>query len=119
MSISDIDLFYRFGTALVLGLFVGLQREYAYRRRRDEDGELMAGARTFPIIALLGAGAAMGSAQVGSALLLTGVVLAVAGLLAVSHFWQARDRDKGLTTEMSVLVTFFVGALCYWGFLAL
>lgn len=119
MNVPDIALFYRFGAALVLGFFVGLQREYAYRQRRDEDGELMAGARTFPIIALLGAAAAMGGAQVESALPLTGVVVAVAGLLAVSHFWQARDQDKGLTTEMSALITFFVGALCYWNFLPL
>jgi uncharacterized membrane protein (DUF4010 family) len=119
MSISDIDLFYRFGTALVLGFFVGLQREYAYRRYQEEDGELMAGARTFPIIALLGAAAAMGSGQAESALPLTGVVLAVAGLLAVSHFRKARDSDTGLTTEIAALITFFVGGLCYWGFLAL
>jgi uncharacterized membrane protein (DUF4010 family) len=117
MTVTDIELFYRFGAAVLFGFFVGLQREYAYRQQRDEDGELMAGARTFPIIALLGALAAMGGNEFDSALPLTGMGLAVAALLAVSHFRQAQDRQKGLTTEMAVLVTFFVGALCYWNYL--
>jgi len=54
MEPERIQLFYRFGVAVVLGFFMGLQREYAYRKRVEDDGELMAGTRTFPIIALLG-----------------------------------------------------------------
>jgi len=64
MEPSRVQLFYRFGVALVLGLFMGLQREYAYRKRVEE-GELMAGARTFPIIALLGAASALGGTRAG------------------------------------------------------
>jgi uncharacterized membrane protein (DUF4010 family) len=120
MELHGVQLLYRFGVALVLGFFMGLQREYAYRRDAQRaDGELLAGARTFPIIALVGAAAALASTELGSAGPLTAAVLAVAVLLAVGHFHQARERDMGLTTEMAVLVAFFTGALSVWGYLRL
>ena len=59
MEPGRLHLSYRFGIALVLGLFVGLQRECAYREWVDKEGELLARARTFPLIALLGAVAAL------------------------------------------------------------
>lgn len=119
MELSQLQLFYRFGVAVILGFFMGLQREYAYRKRREEEGELMAGARTFPIIALLGAASALGATELGSAWPFAMTVIAVGVLLAVGHFWQAREREMGLTTEMAALVAFFTGALCFWGDLRL
>ena len=112
-------LFYRFGVALVLGLFMGLQREYAYRDRVDEEGELLAGARTFPIIALLGAASALAATELGDSWPFAMTVIAVGILLAIGHFRQAREHETGLTTEMAALVAFFTGALCYWGYLRL
>mgnify|MGYP006420697907 CR=1 FL=1 len=125
MDLTEAQLFYRFGVALVVGFLIGLQREYAYRRKgesegkREQEGELMAGARTFPIIALLGAVAALGGRELESALPVAGATLAVSILLAVSHYRQAHGRAMGLTTEIAALVSFFTGALCYWGFLPL
>lgn len=120
MQPDGAQVIYRFGVALVLGFFIGLQREYAYRRDKDNaEAELLAGARTFPIIALLGAAAALGAAELGSAWPLAATVIAVAALLVVGHFLRAREQDTGLTTEMSALVVFFTGALCYWGDLRL
>ncbi|MFB6232167.1 MAG: MgtC/SapB family protein [Salinibacter sp.] len=113
------QLAYRFGTALVLGLFMGLQREYAYRRRGDEGGELMAGARTFPIIALLGAASALSATELEGGGPFAAALFAVGLLLAIAHFRQAQERDTGLTTEMAALVAFFTGALCYWGHIRL
>lgn len=119
MELGEAQLFYRFGVALILGFFMGLQREYAYRQRVDEEGELMAGARTFPIIALLGAVAALGAGELGNAWPFAVTIMAVALLLGVGHFWQAREREMGLTTEMAALVAFFTGALCYWEYVRL
>jgi uncharacterized membrane protein (DUF4010 family) len=119
MEPTQTQLLYRFGVALVIGLFMGLQREYAYRRTTEGEGELLAGARTFPIIALLGAVSALGTEELDSALPLAGAVLAVGVLLAVGHFWRARDREVGLTTEMAALVAFFTGMVCFWGDLRL
>ncbi len=119
MEGDQLQLFYRFGVALILGLFMGLQREYAYRQGVEEEGELLAGARTFPIIALLGAAAALGTAELEDAWPFAVTVFTVGALLAVGHFWQARERDMGLTTEMAALVAFFVGALSFWGYIRL
>ncbi len=118
MELSQIQLFYRFAVALVLGFFMGLQREYAYRQQVEE-GELLAGARTFPIIALLGAASALGANELGSAWPFGMTVIAIGLLLSVGHYWQARNREMGLTTEMATLVAFFTGALCLWGYLRL
>lgn len=96
MEPDRVTLFYRFGVALVLGLFMGLQREYAYRDRVDEEGELLAGARTFPLIALLGAASALGASELGNALPFAITVIAIGILLAVGHFLQAREREMGL-----------------------
>lgn len=119
MEPDQLQLFYRFGVALVLGLFMGLQREYAYRRRSDEEGELMAGARTFPIIALLGAASALGASEVGDGWPFAFTAFAVGMLLAVGHYWAAQEQDAGLTTEMAALVAFFTGAICFWGYVRL
>ncbi len=45
------DLLIRFGTALLIGVLIGLQRESA---RLKEDAKALAEVRTFPLIALLG-----------------------------------------------------------------
>ncbi|MFO8098918.1 MAG: MgtC/SapB family protein [Salinibacter sp.] len=120
MDLDSLQLFYRFGVALVLGFFMGLQREYAHRKTgASGDGELLAGARTFPIIALLGAAAALGSAELESAWPLAATVVAVTVLLGVGHFHQAQERDMGLTTETAALIAFFTGALSFWGHLRL
>ena len=34
---AQIDLFYRFGAALLIGLLVGLQREFTHVRRKEEE----------------------------------------------------------------------------------
>lgn len=119
MEPDHIQLFYRFGVALVLGFFMGLQREYAHRSDEDTDGELLAGARTFPIIALLGAASALAARELGGAVPFAVMALVVGGLLAVGHFWRARERSTGLTTEMAALVAFVTGALCFWGYVRL
>ena len=119
MDPDRVQLFYRFGVALVLGLFIGLQREYAHRDRKDPEGELIAGARTFPIIALLGAASALAATEMGDSWPFAITVIAVGVLLAGAHFGQAREQDMGLTTEMAALVTFFTGAMCFWGYLRL
>jgi uncharacterized membrane protein (DUF4010 family) len=86
-----------------LGLLVGLQREWSANRT--------AGMRTFPLITLLGSISALLAASVGSWIYSTGL-LAVALMAAVGSMAKARagDTDLGLTTEISMLVMYLVGA---------
>ena len=64
--IDQVTLFYRFGSALLLGLLVGLQREYASKRGNDDQRELFAGTRTYALFALLGCTAALVSTLAAS-----------------------------------------------------
>ena len=110
-------VFYRFGAALAIGVLIGLQREYAYGGPEDE---LFAGVRTFALIAMLGATAALISDELASAWGFVGIVIPVGTLVVVAHSVFAwRHHGAGLTTEMATLLTFAAGALCYWDYLAL
>jgi uncharacterized membrane protein (DUF4010 family) len=90
-----------FAVARGTGLRVGAERE----RRRGGAGDAVAGIRTFAVAALLGAvGASFGTAMLLLAL------AAVAALLAIAY---ARDAgsDRGLTTEVSLLLCLLLGAM--------
>lgn len=120
MDANQIALFYRFGVALVIGLLVGLQREFAFRRRKDRvEEELFAGARTFPLIGLLGCSAAFLTDILASPWAFVASVFAMGALLSIAHYQQAREADTGLTTEVAAVLTLFIGALCYWDYLGL
>lgn len=103
----------RLGTALAVGLMVGLQREFAHRHEQNARAGLFAGARTFTLISLLGAtsGLAADLLQAPFVVLLT--LAAIGALLTVAHYIGAQRGDIGLTTEMAGLLTFLIGLLCY------
>lgn len=102
-GVSD-DLIVGLAAALGSGLLIGLERE---RHKRRGPHREPAGLRTFTL-------AAMGGA-LAQALQLPGLVavgaIAITGLAAVALLRQ-RGRDPGLTTEIALLVTYLIGALC-------
>jgi len=91
--------------ALVLGLLVGMQRERTNRR--------VAGVRTFALITVLGAGAALAASSLGSPWIVPAAALGVAALLVMSNFLgkPPAATGSGITTEVAALVMFCVGAL--------
>lgn len=115
---AQIDLFYRFGAALLIGLLVGLQREFAHVRQKEEE-KFFAGTRTFALLGLLGCTAAFIAERAGSSWPFVVVVAVVGGLITVAYFLTARDGSTGMTTEVTVMITLLAGALCFWGNLAL
>lgn len=107
---TTLELAWRFGAALGLGLVIGLERE------RSQAGEKsFAGARTFGVIALLGAVAAYLQVERGFAPAVLVTFLGVIALVTVSYVMTARTGQFGATTEVSGLMTFLLGALCGWG----
>ena len=105
----DLELAFRFGAALGLGLLLGLERE----RKRDAE-LLFGGVRTFALIALLGALGAFLERELNQGWLVLAAFLAVSALVVVSYTTTAARGELGITTEISALLAFIVGALCGW-----
>lgn len=112
----ELNLFSRFAVALVIGVLVGLQREYAYQ---EPDEELFAGVRTFALLGLIGAVAAMAAELLASPLVFIVFALIVGAFLSISYFVDASRGAVGLTTEAAAVITFLAGALAYWNELVL
>lgn len=112
------DLVRQFGTALLLGALVGIDRE-----KRKEQGESnFGGIRTFMLIALSGATAA----QVGRLFQTPAVFVVTLGgvglALVAAHAAEYRRPNTsglGLTSEIAALVVFLLGGLCVLGQLEL
>lgn len=108
---NELDLFIRFATPLAIGFFIGLQREFQHG---GEGRTIPAGERTFALIALSGALAAMASDQFGQPLIFFGLLLSVGLLVVVGYVFKAQNGHFGMTTEAAILVTVLLGGLSYW-----
>jgi uncharacterized membrane protein (DUF4010 family) len=98
---------------LFLSFLIGLERE---EHKAAGTGYSFGGVRTFPLIGLIGYSLALiGSTQM---LPVTVGFLVVAGFLLLSYWHKlAQSAVAGVTTEMSGLTTFLVGALVCYGHL--
>lgn len=114
-EIAQLTLFYRFGSALALGLLIGLQREYASRRKDDDRRANFAGARTYALIAVLGCSAAFVAELAGSAWIVAAILVVFGALLAVGYAISALRGHLGVTSEIAAVITVLSGALCFWG----
>jgi uncharacterized membrane protein (DUF4010 family) len=105
----DLDLALRFAAALGLGLLLGIERE------RKRDAELFfGGVRTFALIALLGAVGAFMERALNQGWLIIAAFVALSALVIVSYATTAARGELGITTEISAMLAFIVGALCGW-----
>lgn len=109
---TDVDIAARLAVSAALGFAVGLERQLG---RHPEEG--YAGARTFTLIALLGALAAL----VATWATVLGVALvAVFGAVLVTSYvvGTARFGDPGSTTELAAAVVFALGFVVQRGLFA-
>ncbi|MEX2143699.1 MAG: MgtC/SapB family protein [Anaerolineales bacterium] len=113
---NELDLFIRFATPLAIGFFIGLQREFQHG---GVGRTIPAGERTFALITLSGALAAMASEQFDQPLIFFGLLLSVGLLVVVGYVFKAQRGHFGMTTEAAILVSVLLGGLCYWGFVGL
>jgi uncharacterized membrane protein (DUF4010 family) len=102
ISIDAANTLIGLATALGAGLLIGVERE---RTKGSGMGRGAAGVRTFTLLALAGSIAA----------LLGPVAIAVAGafvgLAMFASYHRTQVDDPGLTTEVAMLVTYFLGLL--------
>jgi uncharacterized membrane protein (DUF4010 family) len=110
--LEEPTLYFRFGVALIVGILVGLQREYAFDMR---DREIFAGTRTFALMGVTGCAAAMVSDLTGSPLPFFATLLVIGALLAFTHYVDAQRGAVGLTTEVAAMLTVLIGGLIFMG----
>ena len=107
------DLYLRFGAALLIGALIGMQREYAYGSSQGRG--LFAGARTFSLMALYGASAALLADLLEVTWVFIGMVILLGGMITVAYFITATERDEiGLTSEVAALITILIGGISYY-----
>lgn len=97
------------GLAVVAGLLVGLEREQSAPADRFES--FLGGARTYPLVALTGALAALLGRHFGVAVVVVTFASVVAFLIVAYADVVRRGADRGITSEAAFLVTFLLGAL--------
>jgi uncharacterized membrane protein (DUF4010 family) len=94
-------------TALAVGLLIGLERE---QTKAERPAGQLGGVRTYPIVALIGALATL--LAPASAWIPLIALLGVFALVAIAYAAEVkREPDPGMTTEVSVIGTYLLGAL--------
>lgn len=117
MNITQSQLFLRFAVSLGTGFLIGLQREYAHGGGKRN---ITAGERTFSLVSLGGALAAMLAEKLNSPWILVGALGLVGGYSAIGYAIEGwRQERVGITSEVAVVIAFLIGPLCYWGELGL
>ncbi len=97
-------LLYAFLAAFGGGLLVGIERERDQRAAAERSA---AGVRTFTLAAVSGLVAALlGTAAVG-------VGIAATAALAYGSYQRSREHDPGLTSEVTLVLVFLLGALAH------
>ena len=106
-SVEPYETHLALATALAVGLLVGLEREQS---KADRGGMQLGGVRTYPIFALVGAVSTL--LEPASMWLPLVSLLGVFALVAISYAADVkRDADHGMTTEISVVSVYLLGAL--------
>jgi uncharacterized membrane protein (DUF4010 family) len=110
MMPESIQIIYQGVMAMLLGLLIGLEREHS----RQEDETLVAGIRTFPLIALMGFLSGL-AARNGYEWVPAITLLAVAAVAVAGYWVKAQGPHKGATTEFVVILTFILGGFTAFG----
>ena len=105
----NITTILQLAIALAIGLIIGMER--GWQSRDSPQGSRTAGVRSFAFVGLLGGLSALLAGKFG-ANILVGTFLGLVLIVAFSYRISAKgSQDFGITTELSLLITFILGAL--------
>ncbi|MEX1010445.1 MAG: MgtC/SapB family protein [Balneolaceae bacterium] len=111
---TDTDLFIALLYSLGVGLLIGIERGWS--GRLEEEGDRVAGIRTFSIVGLLGGVTAHLGTELGE-WIVPAIFIAVAALIIVAYLVEARENeDIGTTTAFSMMATFLLAVWASLGF---
>ncbi len=109
----DLALARDFGTALLLGALIGIERE----KHNEREGFGIAGLRSFILLAQIGAISGYLGNAIAVPWLLAGTLVATGATLTAGYVAALRTNPEriGVTTELAAIVTVLLGALATTG----
>jgi len=110
----DLDAIRNFGTALLIGALVGMERE---KRKADEHEPSIGGLRTFIVMALLGALGGSLTTLLHAPVVLVAVLVVAGAIVLAGYVLAGRQHPEslGLTTESAAIVVCLLGAMTTLG----
>jgi uncharacterized membrane protein (DUF4010 family) len=111
----DITVIWDFGTALLIGALLGIERE---RHKTDHDDVTIGGLRTFIIFTLIGALGGWLTLVLDSPWILVAALLGALAPVVAGYVLSARMRPDalGLTTELAAIAACLLGAMTTLGY---
>lgn len=105
---STSTIFLKFAVSCVLGMLIGLEREYSQKAE-----EPFAGVRTFALVSMFGTLIAILSEK--NPWLLPAGFIVFGFLVTIGYYVSTLDnKDFGATTEIASLVVFIIGVAVYY-----
>lgn len=108
---AEIQIVYSFVISLLLGALIGLEREMTQAKFKHPD---FAGTRTFALIAAFGTLTAFISEMVSDLFIVVAFGIFMFIIYGTYQKISEITQHYGLTTEIVAIITFLIGALCYY-----
>jgi len=108
----NLQVFEPFLISLILGALLGFERAFSFRVEENED-DVLGGIRTFSLISLLGCLSGFLYTKFGTAAfaLAFGAIII---LTAISYYISfSKYKERGITTEISLIICFVIGAIVF------
>lgn len=110
----QLQIIWNILSALGIGLLIGIERGWS--GREEDEGDRVAGIRTFSLVGLLG-GVWAELSHFTSDWVLAIIFLSLTALIITSYIIDTKeDNDLGITTEIALLLTFSLGAWAALGY---
>ncbi len=110
---TSYNLAFKLFAALAIGLLIGIERGWS--DREENEGQRIAGIRTFSLIGLLGGVTALMSQEITPWFIVAGF-LGVCALIIAAHILDVQsNKDVGTTTAFSMMLSFVLAAWAAYG----
>jgi uncharacterized membrane protein (DUF4010 family) len=111
----NLEPWWRFAAAILIGALVGLEREFVQQRSGEQE---FGGIRTFSLMSLLGAVGAYLTQDFGIFIFVTAYLGLILLLWASNLSTALRGIDEGITSEIAALLVPLFGAMVIWDYAA-
>lgn len=110
-DLINLEPWWRFAAALLIGALIGLEREFVQQRSGDQE---FGGIRTFALMSLMGAVAAYLTDRFGFLIFIVAYLGLILMLWASNLGPAMRGEEEGITTEVAALLVPLLGAMVVW-----